>query len=230
MTELEAALSRNEFSQILVVEDDAELGAIMKDVLMQQWDVTLVDTIRSAREASTETLFAAMVIDRRLPDGDGMELVEWIRSRSDPTPMLILTALGQVADRVAGLNAGANDYLVKPFSFDELNARLRALTRDYLGCGDGIDIGSWVFFPGNMTIESPYMGRILLTEKESALLSILARNPNRVYSRTHLLHAVFEHGEQQGTVDTYVHYLRRKTERGIVETVRGFGYRLGRLL
>lgn len=125
------------------------------------------------------------------------------------------------------LDAGANDYLVKPFDFDELNARLRALTRDYSGRGTGIDIGSWVFYPGNATIESPYAGRIILTDTEAALLEVLAKHPDTAFSRQHLLAAVFDHGEQEGTVDTYVHYLRKKTDRDLIETVRGVGYRLG---
>lgn len=213
--------------RLLVVEDDPRLGPIMRDILRLDWDVTLVTHMTDARAAVARTLFAIAVVDRRLPDGDGTEFVVWLRDHRYAMPVLMLTALGLVADKVESLDAGANDYLVKPFDFDELNARLRALTRDYSGRGPGIEIGSWTFFPDNSTIESPYSGRVLLTEKEAALLGVLAGHPDTAFTRQHLLSAVFENSEQGGTVDTYVHYLRRKTDRDLVETVRGVGYRLG---
>ena len=123
------------------------------------------------------------------------------------------------------LDAGANDYLIKPFEFEELDARLRALTRTFGGAG--IEIGSWVFYPGTQWVESPYTGRITLTEKENALLAVLAQQPDRTFSRAQLLSAVFEHRDSESTVDTYVHYLRRKLEPDLIQTVRGEGYRLG---
>lgn len=213
--------------RLLLLEDDPRLGSITCDILSADWEVTLVDTIESAKSLLTAELFDAAVIDRRLPDGDGVDLVDWMRRSRIGTPVIILTALGEVHDKIQGLDAGANDYLVKPFDFEELNARLRALTRDYSGRGAGIDIGSWTFYPQDHTIESPYSGRIVLTDKESALLSVLAHAPDVVFSRAQLLNAVFDHGDQVGTVDTYVHYLRKKTDRDVVETVRGRGYRLG---
>ncbi len=212
---------------LLVVEDDPKLGPIIRDVLALNWNVTLVTDLASAREATSSTIFSVAVVDRRLPDGDGTEFVTWLREQGQALPVIMLTALGEVNDRVMGLDAGANDYLVKPFDFAELNARLRALTRDYTNRDKGIEIGGWVFFPHNDTIVSPYTGRILLTEKESALLRTLASHPETAFTRQQLLTAVFDRGEQEGTVDTYVHYLRRKTERSLIETVRGIGYRLG---
>ena len=143
------------------------------------------------------------------------------------TPLLLLTALGEVHDRVSGLDAGANDYLVKPFDFDELTARLRALIRDYSGIGASIEIGSQSICHHENSITSPYAGRVMLTEKETALLRLLAGEPSRAFTRQHLLSAVFDNGEQLGTVDTYVHYIRRKTDRDLISTVRGVGYRLG---
>lgn len=212
---------------LLVVEDDPRLGPIMREVLEDDWAVTLVTTVVTAREALLSRVFAVAIVDRRLPDGDGADLVAWMRRRVDPTPVLILTALGTTTDKVDGLDAGANDYLVKPFDFDELNARLRALTRDYSTASDRVAIGSWSFSPHRHTIDSPYTGRILLTDRESALLAVLAAHPHTAFTRTQLLASAFEAGDQLGTVDTYVHYLRRKTQRDIIETVRGVGYRLG---
>lgn len=212
---------------LLVVEDDPRLGPIMRDVLAMDWEVSLATTLDQARSLLEDHLFAAAVVDRRLPDGDGAELVAWMRRQADATPVLILTALGTTADKVEGLDAGANDYLVKPFEFDELNARLRALTRDYSTASEAVSIGSWSFYPHRHVIDSPYTGRILLTERESSLLGVLAAHPDTAFSRPQLLSAVFDDGEQLGTVDTYVHYVRRKTERDLIETVRGVGYRLG---
>ncbi|MGO3796878.1 response regulator transcription factor [Actinomyces sp.] len=212
---------------LLLVEDDPRLGSIMQDVLALDWQVELATDLAQARTSLGDHLFAVAVVDRRLPDGDGADLVAWMRARADATPVLILTALGATADKVEGLDAGANDYLVKPFEFDELNARLRALTRDYSVASEAVPVGSWTFYPRRKVIDSPYAGRILLTERESALLGVLAAHPDTAFSRSQLLAAAFSEGDQLGTVDTYVHYVRRKTERGLIETIRGFGYRLG---
>lgn len=223
----EAASAHDTLKHLLLVEDDPRLGPIMRQVLQASWDVRLVVNGREAFDAATRTYFDVMIVDRRLPDMDGAELVASLRRRSISTPVLMLTALGQISDKVSGLDAGANDYMVKPFDFEELNARLRALTRDYSGRDRGIAIGGWTFFPADRSVESPYTGRILLTEKEAELLEVLARHPETVFSRRHLLSAVFDKGEQETTVDTYVHYIRKKTEKDLVETVRGRGYRLG---
>lgn len=212
---------------LLVVEDDPRLGPIMRDVLGADWEVSLAQDLAQARALLTDRLFEAAVVDRRLPDGDGTDLVVWMRDRADATPVLILTALSTTMDKVEGLDAGANDYLAKPFEFVELNARLRALTRDYSTATDARSIGSWTFYPRRHVIDSPYTGRILLTERESSLLEVLASRPDTAFSRSQLLSEVFNEGEQLGTVDTYVHYVRSKTERGLIETVRGTGYRLG---
>ncbi|NII42459.1 two-component system response regulator QseB [Curtobacterium flaccumfaciens] len=213
--------------RLLLVEDDPRLGPLVADVLGEEWDVTLCADGESALLAAAAQYFDVMVVDRRLPGIDGTEVVETLRQRRISTPVLMLTALGEVRDRVSGLDAGANDYLVKPFDFDELTARLRALTRDYSGAGPGIEIGGWSFFPDDSSITSPYTGRVMLTEKETAMLRLLASEPARAFTRQHLLSAVFARGEQLGTVDTYVHYIRRKTDRDLISTVRGVGYRLG---
>lgn len=212
---------------LLLVEDDERLGPIIRDVLGLDWQVTWVASAAAAREELSTRIFMVWVVDRGLPDGDGAELIAQQRAKGVATPAILLTAYSQLDDKIAGLDSGANDYVTKPFEFEELRARLRALTRDYSGQGEGIEIGSWTFYPKNCTIDSPYTGRIVLTEKESELLAVLATAPDTAFSRQHLLGAVFTHGEQTSTVDTYVHYLRRKTDRDLIETVRGVGYRLG---
>ncbi|WP_267419652.1 MULTISPECIES: response regulator transcription factor [unclassified Curtobacterium] len=213
--------------RLLLVEDDPRLGPLVAEVLGDEWEVTLRADGESALEVAAQQYFDVMVVDRRLPGIDGTEVIATLRERRISTPVLMLTALGAVRDRVSGLDAGANDYLVKPFDFDELTARLRALTRDYSGTGATIEIGGWAFHPDDHSITSPYTGRVMLTEKETAMLRLLASAPARAFTRQHLLSAVFEHGEQVGTVDTYVHYIRRKTDRDLITTIRGVGYRLG---
>lgn len=213
--------------RLLIVEDDPRLGPIMESVLSADWDVDLCANAEAALEEAVATYYDVMVIDRRLPGVSGEDLTRELRRRRISTPILLLTALGELHDRVEGLDAGANDYLVKPFEFDELRARLRALTRDYTGRGSGIEIGSWTFFPADHSVDSPYAGRIMLTETEAALLTLLASEPGRIFSRAHLLSAVFQRGESAASVETYVHYLRKKTDRDLIITVRGHGYRLG---
>jgi len=213
--------------RLLLVEDDPRLGPIIATVLGPRWDVELVTDGASGLQAALDRHHDVLVVDRRLPDMDGVDLVAGLRNRRQVVPVLLLTALGELHDRVTGLDAGANDYLVKPFEFEELEARLRALTRDFGGLGEAVEIGSWSYHPDDSSVQSPYTGRVLLTEKENDLLRLLASAPDRTFSRQHLLAAVFDHGEQLGTVDTYVHYVRRKTDRDLIATVRGVGYRLG---
>jgi two-component system response regulator QseB len=143
--------------------------------------------------------------------------------------MLILTALGTLQDKVRGLDAGANDYLVKPFEFEELFARLRAIRRIFTAEGPFIRLGAWEFYPESRAVYSPYDGRTILTERESELLRLFAEHPYSTYSREQILREVFAGSEQLSTVDTYVHYIRRKTEPSVITTVRGRGYRLGEL-
>lgn len=220
--------------RLLLIEDDPQLGVLTRQVLSEVYDVELVTTGDGGLAAGLSGDFDVMVIDRRLPGPngstiDGMGIVTSLRAKSVTCPILLLTALGTVNDRVDGLDAGANDYLVKPFEFDELLARLRALRRVFTGEGPALAIGSWQFYPESRSIYSPYDGRIMLTARECELLRLFVENPQKTFSRAQILRGVFLSEEQLGTVDTYVHYLRRKTDRGIVLTVRGRGYRLGML-
>lgn len=215
--------------RLLLIEDDPKLGPVMRDVLEEVYAVTLENTGTGGFETAVHGTFDVMVVDRRLPGADGLSIIEALRTRGIATPMLVLTALGTIHDTVRGLDAGANDYLVKPFEFDELFARLRAIRRVYSGEGPYVRIGSWEFYPESRAIYSPYEGRAILTVRENALLRLLAVNPSRTFTREQILGEVFDSGDQPGTVDTYVHYVRRKTDVDIITTVRGHGYRLGAL-
>ncbi|ANP74774.1 response regulator transcription factor [Cryobacterium arcticum] len=214
-------------ARLLLIEDDAKLGPLIKQVLTETYEVTLIADGAEGLAVGAIGDFEVMVIDRRLPSLDGLSVVDALRRKLVTTPILLLTALGTTRDKVDGLDAGANDYLVKPFEFDELFARLRAIRRVFTGEGRTLVVGGWAYYPDSRTIYSPYDGRILLTVKENDLLKLLAEAPHRTFSRQQILSAVFNTDDTAGTVDTYVHYLRRKTEIDIVLTVRGQGYRLG---
>lgn len=214
-------------SRLLLAEDDSQLGPIMQRVLDEVYDVTLISDGAIALDVILEQHFDVLVVDRRLPSLDGVTIVESLRRAGVETPTLILTALSTVQDKVRGLDAGANDYLAKPFDFDELFARLRAIRRVTAGEGPFVRLGDWEFYPQSRAVYSPYDGRIILTERESALLRLFATHPQETYSREQILASVFSAGDTPGTVDTYAHYLRRKVDVDVVTTVRGRGYRLG---
>ncbi len=215
--------------RLLLIEDDPHLGPVMAQVLEEVYFVKLVADGQEAVQVALAEDFEVLIVDRRLPHLDGLGVIQALRQKRVTTPMLILTALGTIQDKVRGLDAGANDYLVKPFEFDELFARLRALRRVFTGEGPFLRIGLWEFYPESRTVYSPYDGRIILTDRENTLLRLFAENPQRTYSREQILKLVFDEGDQPGTVDTYVHYVRRKTDRDLITTVRGQGYRLGAL-
>jgi two-component system response regulator QseB len=213
--------------RLLLIEDDPKLGPVMQQVLDEVYSVTLIADGTAGVAAALEHEFEVMIVDRRLPGLDGLGVIETLRRKRVTTPMLVLTALGTIQDKVRGLDAGANDYLVKPFEFDELFARLRAIRRVYTGEGPFVRIGLWEFYPESRTVYSPYDGRSILTDRENALLRLFAENPQRTFSREQILRDVFNETDQPGTVDTYVHYVRRKTDIDLITTVRGQGYRLG---
>ena len=212
-------------ARVLYVEDDAEIAAMTSDVLDEVYDVVHVVGGRDALARALAERFDVMVIDRRLPDLDGIALVEAVRTAHITTPVLLLTALGAVADRVEGLDAGANDYLVKPFDFDELLPRLRALVRGYRLDGRRRSLGEWVFLPAASVAYGPGGERVALTPTETRLLALLSESAEHVCSREEIRRAVFDWGDALSSVDTYVHYVRRKMSPDTIETVRGVGYR-----
>jgi two-component system response regulator QseB len=212
---------------LLFIEDDPAIAEMVVEVLQETYAVDYAPTGEKGLELALKKHYDLMVIDRRLPGIDGVQVIEAVRRARITTPILMLTALGTVDDRVSGLDGGANDYLVKPFDFDELLARLRALRRGFTAEGRRRYIGNWLFTPDTMTLYSPYDERIALTQTESNLLALLSESPEHVFSREEILSAVFDPADTPGTVDTYVHYLRRKADYDLIETVRGSGYRLG---
>lgn len=213
--------------RLLYVEDDPEIASMTIEVLAETYEVEHVADGRSGLDRALNARFDVMLVDRRLPGLDGAALVAAVRTARITTPVLLLTALGAVADRVEGLDAGANDYLVKPFDYDELLARLRALVRGYRAEGRRREVGAWTFTPDTQALYAPSGARIALTQTESTLLELLTTSPEHVFTREEILAGAFTVGESAGSVDTYVHYIRRKSEPDIIETVRGRGYRAG---
>lgn len=212
---------------VLFIEDDPNLGAMTAEMLGVDYRIDWVQTITEAQRRLNEDRYDALVVDRRLPDGDGLDLVRRIRGGGIATPALILTALAEVDDIVDGLDAGANDYLTKPFHFVELEARLRALLRGFHAQVASVMIGDWLLKPESNVIEDPDGRTVPLTDVESELLATLASAPDHVFGREELLRNAFSAGSDIGAVDVYVSYVRGKTTRGIISTVRGRGYRIG---
>lgn len=214
--------------RLLYVEDELETAQIAQEVLSEHYQVTHAASAEEGLRLALARPFDVMVFDRRLPGMSGTELVERIRRAGLSTPILLLTALGTVEDRVDGLDGGANDYLVKPFDFEELLARLRALLRGFAAQTERRDVGEWTFVPSSGLMLGPWGEQATLTAAESRMMDVLTANPDHVFSREELLSACFPAGESAGTVESYVHYIRRKADPDIIETVRGRGYRAGR--
>ncbi len=213
--------------RLLLVEDDRNLGPLLVEVLSDQHEVDHAGDGQAGLHLALTRRYDVMVIDRGLPAIDGIDLIGRLRNRGIGTPILILTARGTVADRVEGLDAGAEDYVVKPFEIDELLARLRALLRRHAEVAGVVSLGRRRFDVVGRRVLGGGTDVVELSGKEAALLEVLARRPSRVFTRPELLAAVFDPGDVQGTVDTYVYYLRRKLGRDVVRTVHGLGYRLG---
>ncbi len=212
---------------VLLIEDDKRLGQIIAELLDDNYRVEWALDGHSAQKKMDETNYDAAIVDRHLPDMDGLDLVRGIRALGITTPMLMLTALSSTADIVEGLDGGANDYLTKPFRFEELDARLRTMLRGYRAQQHSYLIGDWIFFEAIETVENPVGERKRLTSSETALLKVMSDNPAHVFTRSELLRAAFRPDAGESTVDAYVSYIRQKTCKELILTVRGRGYILG---
>ncbi|HUQ57655.1 response regulator transcription factor [Lentzea sp.] len=216
--------------RLLLVEDDRELVDLLAAALRGEGYVVDVasDGQRGLHLALTQP-YDVLVIDRGLPVIDGLGLVSRLRSRSLRTQVLVLTAMSSVHDRIDGLDAGADDYLTKPFDLGELTARLRALCRRAAELAAVLRIGAGRLELEQHQVVLPDGEKVPLTAREFALLRVLATHPDTVHTRAALRRTVFQDAPSQSIVDTYVHYLRSKVGRSVVLTVQGIGYRLGAL-
>ncbi|MGE0356220.1 MAG: response regulator [Burkholderiales bacterium] len=213
--------------RVLVVEDDALLGDAIQAGLRQKGFVA--DWVRDGAAADLaleSAAHAAVVLDLGLPRRSGLEVLARLRARKDPVPVLILTARDTVEDRIGGLDAGADDYLVKPFDMGELAARLRALARRGSGNASAVlCVGALRLDPA--TREVAWRGEAkALSPKEFALLQAFMANAGRVLSREQLEEKLYGWGEEveSNALEVHLHHLRRKIFPGVVQTLRGVGY------
>ncbi len=216
--------------RLLVVEDDRELGALLVEVLTDHgYEVDHALEGQRGLHLALSRPYDAMVVDRGLPAIDGLDLLRRLRSRAVTVPALFLTAFGTLDDRVTGLDAGAEDYLVKPFEIEELLARVRALVRRHTDHAELLPLGAAWLDLAAQAVWLPGGDQVPLSGQEYRLLRALASRPRHVHTRASLRRGVFDGASTESIVDTYVYYLRGKLGQGVVRTVRGVGYRLGAL-
>ncbi len=220
--------------RILLIEDDKRLAALVRSVLEQEnFSVDVANDGDTGLELALRGVHDVAIIDWMLPGRDGPSICRKVRAARLPTGLLMLTARGQVEDRVSGLESGADDYLTKPFAFDELIARIHALSRRL----NPFSSDSWEIRLGSMVMDAKAHTlrreekAIELTKKEWDLLEFFMRHPGQVLSRQEILDYVwsYETNVQSEMVDVYISYLRQKLmidgKKNPIETVRGFGYR-----
>ncbi len=216
--------------RVLLVEDDNVLGEAVRDQIaadghVVDWTTNLDDALAVASAVA----FDLVLLDLKLPDGSGLNFMARRRAEGDLVPIVILTAKDRISDRIAGLNAGADDYLVKPFNLDELSARVAAVSRRYsgnphprvrLGRVEADLTGRRLFLEGNP---------VELTAREWALFEALLRRPGAVLSKDQLEDRLYPFGAEveSNAIEAHVSRLRKKIGRDAIETVRGIGYRLG---
>lgn len=216
--------------RILLIEDDTVLGAAIRDQIAgdghsPDW----VMRLDAARDAMAAAAYDLVLLDLMLPDGLGLTFLKALRSRGDVTPVIILTALDQVSDRIGGLNAGADDYLVKPFDLAELSARIGSVARRYTGNPNPLVTHG--------TLEIDRAARsirregkpVQLTAREWALLDAFLARPGRLLSKAQLEETLyaFDSEVESNTIEVHVSRLRKKLGNDVIETERGMGYRLG---
>lgn len=221
--------------RLLIVEDDPHIAELLQDGLTEEGYVCdQASSASEGRELAQLFPYGLLLLDVMLPDGidAGYQLGRQLRAAGVTIPILYLTARGTIEDRVEGLEGGGDDYLTKPFAFQELRARVRALLRRASGqAQNAVPLpGGWIMDLGGREVYASSV-RTDLTRREFALLELLALNPGRVFSRDDIIERLWG-GESGGVepkvIDVYVSTIRRKTSELLIDTVRGIGYRLGR--
>lgn len=217
--------------RVLLVEDDTALGAAIRDqIAADGHSVDWVMRLDRAGEALAAAGFDLILLDLMLPDGLGIPFLRALRSRGDVTPVMILTALDQVSDRIAGLNAGADDYMIKPFDLSELSARIGSVARRYTGNPNPL------INHGALTIDLAARsvmlnGRpVILTAREWVLFEAFLQRPGQLFSKAQLEEKLYSFDTEidSNAIEVHVSRLRKKLGSHVIETERGLGYRLGR--
>lgn len=215
--------------RVLVLEDDEVLlNGLQVGLGMAGFTVEPVMSCADASAALRAAAFDAVVLDLMLPDGSGLDVLTEMRKRRSPAPVLLLTARDGVSDRIAGLDAGADDYLGKPFDLDEVAARLRALIRRASGHSSAtLQWGEIILDPASMAV-SRDGEPMRLSRREFSILHALIDRPGQILSKAQLEERLYGWQEdiESNAIEVHVHNLRAKLGPGVVETVRGVGYRL----
>lgn len=222
--------------RILVVEDEHKIARAIKEGLEEEsYAVDLSFDGQEGLNAARYEEYDLIILDRMLPGGmDGAEICETLRREGNHTPVLMLTARDQIRDRVQGLNSGADDYVVKPFSFEELLARVKALLRrPHETLGEVLNVGDLTLNTTTHEVRRAEKS-IQVSSKEYALLEYLMRNKNKVLSKHNIITHVWDFDADilPNTVEVFVAYLRAKIDKpfngpALLQTVRGFGYKIG---
>ncbi|MEJ6479113.1 MAG: response regulator transcription factor [Octadecabacter sp.] len=216
--------------RILLIEDDTVLGTAVRDqIAADGQSVDWVLRLDAAADAMAVAAYDLILLDLMLPDGLGIGFLKTLRSRGDVTPVIILTALDQISDRIAGLNAGADDYLVKPFDLTELSARIGSVARRYSGNPNpiithgalDIDLAARSVHKNGKAVQ--------LTAREWALFDAFLARPGQLLSKTQLEDKLYAFGAEieSNTIEVHVSRLRKKLGADVIQTERGMGYRLG---
>jgi DNA-binding response OmpR family regulator len=222
--------------RILIIEDDHKIAQSIKQGLVQEtYAVDLAFDGTSGYDLAVGEEYDVILLDRLLPGMEGAEICRSLRKQNIHTPILMLTAKGQISDRVEGLNSGADDYLTKPFAFEELLARIRALIRRPKDMTQTtLQVGDLTL--NTMSYEVRRAGKIIaFSHKEFSLLEYLMRHPNTVITKDKIISHVWDYEANvlPNTVEVYMGYLRNKIDRAfpkltpLIHTVRGFGYKIG---
>jgi len=219
--------------RILLVEDDSLLGEAVRDGLRQEgYVVDWVPDGGTALAALSTSNFSALVLDLGLPDGDGLSVLRWLRQHGETTPVVIVTARDRVSDRIGGLDAGADDYLIKPFDIDELGARLRAITRRVDGCAESqLTAGEVVLDLRRRTVTCQGVPAAL-TAREYAVVELLMRKAGCLVTRAEIEEELYGFDDHiaSNAIEVHIHNLRRKLGPGFITNLKGRGYRVDKSL
>jgi len=217
--------------RVLLVEDDRMIAESLRTALrLEGHAVDWVRDVAAAQGSLATERFDLVLLDLGLPGGDGLQVLRTLRARRDDTPVVVLTARDSTGDRVAGLDAGADDYIVKPFEYEELTARMRAVLRRRSGRGEPLmQCGPVTLDPATRQVTRDG-APVLLSAREFAVLEALMQRPGALLSRAQLEDKLYGWGEavESNAVSVYVHQLRRKLGADFIGTMRGVGYFVGR--
>ena len=216
--------------RILLIEDDPGLGNAVRDQIAAEGHMPdLAPTLSYARDLLATMPYDLILLDLGLPDGRGIDFLKGLRAKGSVTPVMILTAHDRITERIEGLNAGADDYMVKPFDLAELSARIAAVARRYAGNPNPlITLGALKIDLAAHAIHGP-KGQIDLSQREWIIFEALLQRPGQIVSKSQIEDQIyaFDSEVESNTIEVYVSRLRKKLGKDVVQTLRGMGYRLG---